>query len=313
MFNSFISIVTVVNDQEEVQNLSALLSNASKVLSDDFQDHEFVVVNNSIYGLEDELKELPEQIRKHIFLINLSKVIDVNNAIVAGYDKANGDYIILWEPAFSEQQNLIKGLFEKAQTGKDIVYLRSKREEGFLKNVLISLFYWLLRRFSDVQVDKQAHDSRIISRRALNAILKMRENLRFTKGIYSLVGYKNDYIETSVSIRHKESFGQMLKKSFVALTSFTNILRVGLSWMLVISILFFLGVSTNALLVKFQQVDIFGYPQESVPGWTFLVILISVVFIFLSINLYLMGFYLTHIYSEIKQRPLYIIESIKRL
>ena len=73
-----------------------------------------------------------------------------------------------------------------------------------------------------------------------------------------------------------------------------------------------MGVIVNALSVKFLEVDLFGAQHEALSGWTFLVILISVFFAITCLNLYIMSIYLSNIYQEIKQRPLYIIESIKR-
>jgi hypothetical protein len=71
-------------------------------------------------------------------------------------------------------------------------------------------------------------------------------------------------------------------------------------------------VVVNALKVKFSGIDIFGNLSEATTGWTFLVILISVFFAITCLNLYIMSIYLSNIYNEIKQRPLYIIESVKR-
>ena len=78
------------------------------------------------------------------------------------------------------------------------------------------------------------------------------------------------------------------------------------------SFFFLLAVVTNALMVRFLGIDIFGKAVEAVSGWTYLVVLIGVFFATVSLQLYLMSIYLDNIYEEIKRRPLYTIESIKR-
>ena len=76
--------------------------------------------------------------------------------------------------------------------------------------------------------------------------------------------------------------------------------------------MFLIGVVINALKVKFTGVDLFGNVGEALGGWTFLVVLISVFFAITFLNLYIMSIYLSNIYNEIKQRPLYLIESVRR-
>ncbi len=75
----------------------------------------------------------------------------------------------------------------------------------------------------------------------------------------------------------------------------------------------FLGmVIFNAIKVKVSNYDVFGDYYEAVPGWTFIVVLMSIFFAITCLNLYIMSIYLSNIYNEIKQRPLYIIESVRR-
>jgi len=85
-----------------------------------------------------------------------------------------------------------------------------------------------------------------------------------------------------------------------------------LLWIFLFSLVFLMGVIVNALKVKFTGIDLFGNTGEPFSGWTFLVVLIAVFFATTCLNLYIMPIYLSNIYNEIKQRPLYIIESIKR-
>jgi dolichol-phosphate mannosyltransferase len=316
MQNAFVSIVGVINGRQEVQVLSTYLINVFDVLEKNFRDVEIILVNNSMYEVEINaiLRELDEKLRKNIFLLNLSSIVNKNHAILAGLDRSNGDYTAIFEFDFANDAHLIFNLYEKAQEQFDIVYLRAKSREAGSQGLWYHLFYYILNHYSDLQVDKHAHNTRIISRRALNSLLRLRENLRYMKAIYSIVGYKNASIDVEQPLMKDpdESFAERFRTSLIAITSFTDFLRTVLLWIFIFSILFLFGIIGNALLVKFFQHDIFGKTQQAISGWTFLVVISSVFFAITCLNLYIMSIYLSNIYNEIKQRPLYIIESIKR-
>jgi len=317
MINSFLSIVSVIQDRSELPLLQNYLKGIFSILQDNFTDWEIILVNN-VFGapVEEKISPLPPQLKQNIFLLNLSSATNRNHAIVAGLDRANGDYNLIFELSLHNRPQYILELFNKTQEQYDIVYLRAKsKKRRFSQRPFVRLFYTILKHYSSLKVDENALDTRIISRRALNSLLKLRENLRYMKAIYSIVGYRTASLEVPdppVVHTTREHFSERFRTSLVAITSFTSFLRSLLLWIFIFSFLFLLGVITNALSVKLTKVDLFGTHQEALTGWTFLVILISVFFAITCLNLYIMSIYLSNIYQEIKQRPLYIIESIKR-
>ncbi len=313
-YNSFLSVVIVLHEPGERQRLAAGLQSLHTVLAAHFADYEFVLVNNLPELTPDELIEpLPAELRSSVYLINLSTRTNRNHAILAGLDRANGDYTVIFESQFFDHPTLLVDLYQKALEGNDIVYLRAPgRSVNPFLGSLYTLFYYILRHYSDLRVDERAHNTRIISRRALNSILRLRENLRYMKAIYSIVGYRTTFLTTDITIGPDEGLRERFKTSLVAITSYTTFLRSLLLWIFVFSLLFLIGVVVNALKVRFSGVDIFGTPSAAWSGWTFLVILIAIFFAVTCLNLYIMSIYLTNIYSEIKQRPLYIVESVKR-
>lgn len=315
MFNSFISIVTVIERHQEASQLSVFLQNIYPILSKHFEDYEIILVNNNTNTtLDSFIEPLHPELKQNIFLLNLSSATFRNNAILAGLDRANGDYTIIFELDFFENPALILRLYEQTTQGYDIVYLRAKERHIPLKyRFLYNLFYYLLKKYSSLKIDNKAHDTRIISRRALNSLLRLRENLRYMKAIYSMVGYNTNFIEVDqLVIRDYGSFSERFRTSLVAITSYTTFLRTLLLWIFLFSVFFLIGVIINALKVKITGIDLFGSVGEPFAGWTFLVVLIAIFFAVTCLNLYIMSIYLSNIYSEIKQRPLYIIESIKR-
>ena len=314
MHFSFLSIVTVLNNKADILQIEKNLGNVQNLLKDHFKDFEIILVNNT---LEDDfyarIKLQHPSYYHGLSILHLSRPIDQNNAVVAGMDQANGDYVVLLETRFYDTPGLILDLFQKTQEEYDVVYLRSKHKEAnFLRRFIISIFCTIFKKYSGLSIDEKALDSRIISRRSINSILKLRENLRYMKAIFSLVGYKTAFIEVDSSIINSSNWSSELRMYIRAITSFTDFLQVLLKWIFTISFILFLGATTNAVIVKLLHFDLLGTPQHAVSGWAFLVILISFTFSILCLILYIMTIYLSGIYQEIKQRPLYIIESIKR-
>lgn len=315
MYSTFLSLINVVNNTEESALLPEYLEGIYPVLKDHFSDFEIILVNN-LPGrqLDTVITPLPAGIRQHVFVLNLSSKTNKNHAFVAGLDRANGDYTLIFEFDFYQAPELILQLFRRTQDHYDIVYLRAgKRVTKPQFRWLYSLFYGILRRYSSLKIDDKAHDTRIISRRALNSLLRLRENLRYMKAIYSIVGYNTTYIPTEQPLRDEDSgFRERFGASLVAISSFTTFLSSVLLWIFIISLIFLIIVIINALKVKFAGFDLLGNAQEAVSGWTFLVVLMSIFFAITCLNLYIMSIYLANIYHEIKKRPLYIIESVQR-
>jgi hypothetical protein len=312
--NTFISIIGVVHQRADRDRLPAYLSGLYPVLRTHFTDFEFIIVNNIPELTADELIEpLPPALKQQVYLLQLSSRTNKNHAILAGLDRANGDYTVIFETIFSEQPELVVSLFQKTQEAYDIVYLRAQERRTPLPfRWLYRLFYFILKSYSRLRIDEKAHNTRIISRRALNSLLRLREDLRYMKPIYSIVGYRTATLATEVPLPADEPLGERFRTSLIAITSYTTFLRSLMLWLFLGSLLFLIGVTANALKVKFTSTDLFGQAAEASSGWTFLVVLIAIFFAVTCLNLYIISIYLSNIYSEIKQRPPYIIESIKR-
>lgn len=293
------------------------LNNLYGELSANFSHFEFVLVNNGcdLAGIEEEIRPLEEDLRKNIFLLNLSARVNRDNAILAGLDRANGDYTVVFEFDFVNKAALTTQLWDLAQQGKDIVYLRAgERRLSLAQRFLYKIFYFILSRYSQLRIDPWAHHTRIISRRALNSLLRLRENSRYLKANYALVGYATASISVKEPLHPEEAtgLGEQFRTALVAVTSFTTFLRSLLLWIFMFSVLVAAVATFNAVKVKLTNVDIFGEHVESLSGWAFLVVLMSVFFALTCLILYVMSIYLSNIYSEIKNRPLYIIESVRR-
>lgn len=314
MYNCFISIISLL--QPDPQLIRKFLINTHRVLKENFSDFEIILVNNRLeLNIDSIFQNLDMDILKNVAVINLSKRIDLDNAVVAGLDAANGDYNINLNLCFADNADVIIDLYKKTQENFDIVYLRYKnRRLPFIKKLFYKLFYFIMNKFSMLDIDIEMHSNRIISRRALNAVLQYRESWRYMKGLYAFVGYNTSFIEINVPehLDIKQSFSSQISSAIKAITSFTDLVNKILLWLCLVSFLFCVIVGANAFFVKYLHSDIFGNPTRDVPGWTFLVSFLALGFSFQTFILYIISFYLSGINSEIKRRPLYIIESLKR-
>jgi polyisoprenyl-phosphate glycosyltransferase len=315
---TFVSIVGVLHRPFELTQLATWLTAVHQEVVTHFTDFEFVLVNNNLYApdIDAVIRPLPEAIRQHVFLLNLSTPVDRNNAMMAALDRANGDYTIIFEFEFAHSPQLIAQLWEKSRTDNcDIVYLRAKeRRLSWGGKLLYHIFHFILRRYSGLKIDPYAHHTRLISRRALNSLLRLRENSHYLKANYALVGYNTDFLDTTqpLVVAPGKTLRQQVRTAMLAITSYTTFLRTLMLWIFLFSVIV-AGVSiVNAIKVKFTNIDIFGEYQAALSGWAFLVVIISVFFAITCLNLYVMSIYLSNIYAEIKDRPLYIIESVKR-
>ncbi|MEY3050749.1 MAG: hypothetical protein RLY31_534 [Bacteroidota bacterium] len=280
-----------------------------------FTDFEIILVNNTLLrgGYREALAGLEAHLRRQLFLLHLSAPVHRNQAIVAGLDRSNGDYTVIFETCFLDRPSLIGRLQDLCTDGTDIVYLQAQhRRLPFRYRIPYTLFYWILNRHSHLAVDDSAHDTRVISRRALNSLLRLREDIRFMKAVYSIIGFRMAAVSVPDPLPGSGTFGERFRTSLVAITSFTDFLRSLLLWIFLGAIGFLLLVIANAVKVKFTNVDFFGTYHPVMPGWTFLVVLSSIFFAITSLMLYIMSIYLSNIYQEIKHRPIYIIESIQR-
>jgi hypothetical protein len=314
---SFISVIGVLQSPRQIGRLRSWLSGLYDELKDNFSDFEFVLINNrcDVASIDEAVRLLPEELRKNIFMLNLSAPVDRDNAILAGLDRANGDYAVIFEFDFAEKPGLLTDLWEKSRENFDIVYLRARgRKLPWWNKLLHGVFYGIMQRYSGLRLDPRAHHTRLISRRALNSLLRLRENSHYLKAIYSLIGYNTAWIDVEEPLYPEPGarLGAQFRTSLVAVTSFTDFLRSLLLWIFLLSCLIAGVAIYNAVKVRLTNVDIFGDYHETLGGWASLVVMISVFFAITCLNLYIMSIYLSNIYTELKNRPPYIIESVKR-
>jgi glycosyltransferase involved in cell wall biosynthesis len=322
MYTSFISVVALACQNQKI--LAEYVRNVSQVLKENFSDHEIILVNNGFDEgvIRDAFADLDPDVKKDITLLNLSRRVRSDNAIVAGLDRSNGDYTVLLDLDLYGQAGLIVDLYEKTQENYDIVYLRyRKRKLPAHKYVFYKAFYYLMNKYAELDMDINDHNDRIISRRALNSLLRMRENLRYTRGMFYYVGYRSCPLVADIpqGTAYQDLSGALFqdpnpsfKSALVAIFSFTAILRKLLLTFFIIALAFSSFITLDAVMIKLLGKDLLGVPQVN-SKVDYLTILISVMFSLLFFILYIFSIYLLQINRETRGRPLYFIESVQRI
>jgi hypothetical protein len=315
MYNSFISIVSPVHP--DINIVKMFLQGVSQELQKKFSDYEIILINCNFYpeqNLRESFSSMNPALLKDVSIYNFTRQIEIHNAIVGGLDNAHGDYVILLDMKFYQQTDLIEKLYLESQENFDIVCLKYKeRRVSFMRKLLLKLFYNLIRRFSGMTLDYKTHSNRIISRRALNRLLTYRSDWNFLTGNLSEAGYPTSYLVTDIPPDAKEkSLHDEIRSAIPVLISRTTLLNKIFLYLFIFSLAFSFIVILNALMVRFSGHDLFGIPQEQVPGWAFLVVLLSINFNILLVILYFLYIYLTTIYAQVRRRPLYNIESIEK-
>ena len=242
-----------------------------------------------------------------IKVITLSRNFGHQMAITAGLDHASGDAVVMIDADLQDPPELIPTMVEHWRAGSDVVYtMRTNREgESRFKVVTARWFYGIMGRVSAVPLVSNSGDFRLLSRRALDALLTMRERNRYLRGMTSWVGFTQTALPYERAARHagktKYPIRKMVHFALDAIASFSNVpLQLATIAGFVFAALAFLAVP---VAIGFR---IFG---EFLPGITTTVVAVLLLGGFQLIAIGLIGEYVGRIYDEVKRRPLYIVRG----
>jgi len=304
-----ISFVFPVYNEE--QGLDKLYSEMSKISTELEKKYivEFICIND---GSKDRSFEKLQEIHnrdKRFHIINLSRNFGQQMAITAGFDFATGDAIIVMDSDLQDPPEVALQLVRKWEEGFEVVYAqRRKRKDPFIKKSISFFFYRILDRLTDIKIPKDTGEFRLIDKKVLTYINRFREKNRFFRGIFTYVGFKQTAVLFDKAERFagkaKFTFGKSLKLAMDGITGFSTVpLKLITQFGLWVSLFSFLGIIYAIAIRLF-------HPEWTVSGTTFIVI--SVLFIggVQMIMLGILGTYIGRIYSEVQNRPLYIISSI---
>ena len=273
-------------------------------------DIEIIYVNDGSLDKTIDVIYKQKENNDHITAIDLSRNFGKEIALTAGLDYSSGDAVVVIDTDLQDPPELIPKLVENWNDGYDVVNAkRIKREgESSLKKITSYIYYRVLFRLSDISIPKDIGDFRLLDRKALDALLKLREKHRYMKGLFVWVGFKQKEIEYEREARFKGktklNLLSLFNLAFDGLTSF-SIMPLRLA-----SIIGFLSAVTGFLYGATIVIKTIFF-HEPVAGFTSLVVLITFFGGIQLLSIGIIGEYIGRIFNETKNRPLYIVKNIK--
>ncbi len=297
-------VVPAFNEQDVLQEFHKRLTEEIDPLPYNF---EIIYIND---GSIDDTLSIIQTLREsdsRIAVIDLSRNFGKEIALIAGFDHVHGQAAISIDADLQHPPQLIPEMVEKWQEGFDIVYaVRDSREdEGFLKRIMANIFYRIFSLVGRSGVSNSS-DYRLFSRRALDALIKLREQHRFMKGLSSWIGFS----QISISYQPDQRYAGSTKWSFYALWNL-SLEAITSSTIIPLKLASFIGLLTAvaaivyAVIVVLKKI-IFGDP---VPGYPSLMVIILFLGAVQLITIGILGEYLGRVFDETKERPLYFLKS----
>lgn len=281
--------------------------NSHAVCMKDYQ-WEFLFVND---GSKDDTLQVLRQLRKEdskVNIVNLSRNFGKENALLAGMDYISGDALVIMDADLQHPVSAIPEMIYWWEQGYEDVYgTRTDRgKESWIRKRLSLTFYSILQKTTRIEILRNAGDFRLLDKRVVKSIASLRETQRYTKGLYSWVGYKKKeiFFKQLDRVGGKSSFNllSLFNLAIEGITCFTTApLRVSSCIGLIASLCALLY-----MVYIFVKTLIWGDPVQGYPT------LICVILFFSGAQLLALGIigeYIGRIFNETKSRPAYIVES----
>ena len=253
------------------------------------------------------MKELAAK-NERVKYILLSRNFGKESAMYAGFDMSEGDYVVVMDSDLQDDPALLPTMLEAMDEGYDCCATRrvDRKGEPPIRSWFARRFYRLMNRFTDIEMIDGARDYRMMTRQMLDAILRVTERERFSKGIFGWVGFQYKWLEYENVERTlgttKWSFWKLFKYALDGIIAFTT---TPLKMLMVLG--GFISFSSIVfMLYKIIKTLVMGI---DVPGYASIVVLVT----FLGgMNIFatgLVGLYLGNVYSEVKRRPIYVYKE----
>lgn len=305
----YISVVIPTYNEEEI--LPELFHRVNNVLNNsaNIGDYEIILVND---GSADRSMEVMLELCQHnpkLKVIELSRNFGHQVALTAGIDFASGDALILMDGDLQDPPELIPRLIEKWKGGWDVVYaVRKGRKENIFKRIMYKMFYRILRFISEIDMPLDSGDFSLMDKKIVNVLKSMPERNRFIRGLRSWIGFKQTELEYErerrFAGRPKYTLSKLMRLAFDGIFSFSTLpLRIATVMGFLVSMISFSGI----LLVLYFKL----FTNKAIPGWAATVIPVLFLGGVQLICIGALGEYIARIFSEVKQRPHYVIKFKK--
>jgi glycosyltransferase involved in cell wall biosynthesis len=301
-----ISIVIPAYNEEEV--LDELKHRLQKVMEGNSRyDFEVIIVENGSSDSSFDRLVRMNQEDTRFKVIQLSRNFGCDGGITAGLRFAHGDAAVIMNADLQDPPELISKFIDKWEEGYEIVYGLIQRRKGvsFTRSILSSGAYKIIYTLTNATIPKDASDFRLMDRAVYSTVNRMEEKNRYLRGIIAWTGFK----QIGIPYERPGRFAGKTKAGFrtgvsVALNGIFSFSYFPLH---IATILGFL-VSLASFIMIFVEIGLYIIYGRIVPGFTTTIILILFLFGMLFTLIGIIGIYISRIYDEVKQRPIFIVK-----
>jgi len=299
-------IIPAYNEEESLKPLHERL----KKLMESNSNYEFEIlfVND---GSKDNTLNIIKQLRQNdsrICYVDFSRNFGKETAMIAGLDYATGDCVVFMDADLQDPPELVPELLKYWEEGYDDVYAKrtTRKGETFFKKFTSKMYYKVLQKLTNVEIQKDTGDFRLLDRRCVNALKKMRESQRCSKSMFSWIGYKKKEVpfvrDPRIAGKTKWNYKKLVDLAIDGITSFTTSpLRIST----------YISIPTFITLIVYFIYVIIKCITQNVVIEAFQAIILLILF-FSGIQILLFGIvgeYLGRIFNETKNRPLYLVNE----
>ena len=302
-------VTIIIPAYNEEASLPFLYERIEKLINSiDNYEFEILFVND---GSKDKTIELIKEYREkdsRISYVDFARNFGKETAMIAGIDYATGDCVIFMDADLQDPPELIPEMLKYWEEGYDDVYAqrRSRKGETWLKKFTSKMYYRVLQSLTNVEIQKDTGDFRLLDKRCVNALRKMRESQRCSKSMFSWIGYKKKAIvydrDPRIAGKTKWNYGKLINLAIDGITSLTTSpLRIST----------YIAIPTFVALFVYFIYVIAKCCVEHVAIQAFQAIILLVLF-FSGVQILLFGIvgeYLGRIFNETKNRPLYLVNE----
>ena len=299
-------LIPAYNEEEVLYTLYDRLENVINKLNN--YEFEVLLIND---GSKDNTLNILRELRKRdkrMCYINLSRNYGKETAMIAGLDYVTGDCCIILDADLQDPPELIEEMLKYWEQGYDDVYAKRKSRAGesFMKKFTSSLFYKMLQKSTRIPIQKNTGDFRLLDRRCVDALRKFRESERYTKGMFSWIGFNKKEIlfdrDPRVAGSTKWNYWKLIDLAIEGITSFTTKPLIISSFLgVIISFCAFVYIVIIIARTLIMGEAVKGYPS------------LMAVILFLGgvqlLSLGIIGEYIGRVFNETKRRPLYFVEE----
>ena len=302
-------ITVIIPAYNEEESLPPLYERLEKLMrSMDHYEFEILFVND---GSKDNTINLIKEYREkdnRICYVDFSRNFGKEIAMIAGLDYATGDCVIFMDADLQDPPELIPELVKYWEEGYDDVYAKrsSRKGETWLKKFTSKMYYRVLQHLTNVPIQEDTGDFRLLDRRCVNALRKMRESQRNSKSMFSWIGYKKKEVlydrDPRIAGKTKWNYKKLVDLAIDGITSFTTSpLRIST----------YISIPTFVVLFVYFVYVIAKCIVTSTAIQAYQAIILLILF-FSGVQILLFGIigeYLGRIFNESKNRPLYLVNE----